>query len=167
MHMNISKLAGKGFVAVLLLLAGAIAMAQQGTITLDHKAEQWESYTDNTGAEQQRLVPAARVVPGENIVFTVTYSNNGDQPAENITITNPVPEHMDYVDGSASGDSTTITFSVDGGNEFAAAGELTVAAEDGSQRPAGAVDYTHVRWVVSSDVAPGTNGTVQFTAVVE
>jgi uncharacterized repeat protein (TIGR01451 family) len=152
--------------AGLLLLSG-IALAQQGTIKLEHKAEQWQSIIGEDGAEQVQLVEATNVVPGEKVLFTVTYANTGDQPAENVTITNPVPEHMVYVDDSAAGDNTSILFSADGGENFAAASDLRVSNDDGSQRPASASDYTHVRWVVQSDIAPGTSGAVQFAAVVK
>jgi len=163
--MKICKTIGKGL--LIGMLFSAAALAQQGAVQLDNKAEQWEAYTDESGAEQQRLVAATRVVPGESIVFTVTYTNNGAEPAESIRITNPVPEHMDYVEGSASGDNTTIVFSVDDGASFAAADQLQVDAEDGTQRPAAAADYTHVRWTLNSDIEPGAGGNVQFTAVVE
>lgn len=152
--------------AGLLLLSGS-ALAQQDTIRLEHKAEKWQSVTDENGAEQMRLVEATNVVPGERVLFSVTYTNSGDQPAENVTITNPVPEQMTYVDDSATGNNTSILFSVDGGESFAAASDLQVGNADGTQRPASASDYTHVRWLVRSDIAPGTSGTVQFTATVK
>jgi uncharacterized repeat protein (TIGR01451 family) len=158
-------------IAIYLLLLGVLsantAIAQQGNVQLEHKAEQRQSFVDENGVEQTRMTEAARVIPGEEIFFTVTYSNNGDEPAENIIITNPVPNNMDYVNGSASGDNTTIMFSVDGGNNFDVPQNLTVTDTEGSQKPASAVDYTHIRWTVEGDIASGTSGTVQFSAVVE
>ena len=157
----------KGVFLVGLLLLGGNALAQQGTIKLEHKAEQWETVTDDNGAEQMQLVRATNVVPGQKVLFTIAYNNTGDQPAENVTITNPVPEHMAYVDDSAAGDNTSILFSVDGGESFAAASDLQVSNADGTQRPASTSDYTHARWIVGSDIAPGASGTVQFTATVK
>jgi len=150
-----------------LLLPGGNAMAQQDPIRLEHKAEQWERFTDENGVEQTRLVAAARVLPGEELLFTVTYTNSGNQSAENITIVNPVPEHMDYVLRSASGDDAAVTFSVDGGESFTTEQDLSITDAQGTKRPAAAEDYTHVRWIVGSDVAPGDSGKVQFTAIVE
>ncbi|MGI9289687.1 MAG: hypothetical protein ACR2QG_00260 [Gammaproteobacteria bacterium] len=147
------------------LLGSSDALAQ--TVELQHKAEQIETTADNNGNEQKRLVPATRVVPGEEILFTITYTNNGEEPAENIKITNPVPDYMDYMDGSAEGDNTSITYSVDGGNNFDTPDNLTVSADDGTQRPAGAADYTHIRWTLNGDITPGSEGTVQFMARVE
>jgi len=159
--------ATKGILLVVMLLLGGIASAQQGAIRLEHKAEQWQSVTNENGVEEMQLVEASNVVPGEKVLFTVTYTNTGDQPAEDVTITNPVPRHMVYVDDSAAGDNTSILFSTDGGESFATASELLVRNGDGTQRPAGASDYTHVRWIVRSDIASGTSGSVQFMATVK
>ena len=164
---NLTITTSKGLWLTGLLILGSVAVAQETTIRLEHKAEQWESVIDDNGVEQTRLTEAARVLPGAAVLFTVTYTNTGDQPAENVTITNPVPDHMVYVDASASGDNATVTFSVDGGASFAAAQDLSVADPLGEQRSAIAKDYTDVRWVVDSDIASDTSGTVQFTAVVK
>jgi len=153
------------FVSLLATADGA--WAQQGSLRLEHKAEQTESFTDADGVERTRLVEAGRVLPGEPIQFTVIYTNTGAEPAEDITITNPVPDHMDYVEGSAAGNETSITFSVDGGTNFNEPQDLAVTDEEGTLRRATAADYTHVRWVIGGDVAPAASGEVQFTAVVE
>ncbi len=164
---NLTIATSKGLLLTGLLILGSVAVAQENTIRLEHKAEQWEHFTDDNGVDQTRLVEATRVVPGADVVFTVTYTNTGDEPAENVTVTNPVPDHMVYVDASASGDDATITFSVDGGESFAAAQDLLVADANGVQRSAIVKDYTHVRWIVDNDVASGASAAVQFTAVVE
>lgn len=157
----------KGLLFAGLLILSGQAIAQQGTIRLEHKAEQWESVTDDNGIEQTRLVEAASVLPGEEVLFTVTYTNIGDQAAEDVTITNPIPDHMSYVDDSATGDNTSVTFSVDGGETYGAPQDLQVTDALGAESPAIAKDFTHVRWVVDSDVASGASGTVQFSAVVD
>jgi len=164
---NLTIRTSKGLLLTGLLILGANAVAQENTIRLEHKAEQWESVTDDNGVEQSRLVEAARVLPGAEVLFTVTYTNTGDEPAENVTITNPVPDHMVYVEASASGDNASVTFSADGGESFAAAQDLLVSDANGVQRPAIVKDYTHVRWIVDNDVASSASGAVQFTAVVE
>lgn len=157
----------KGVLLAGLLLLGGSALAQQGTIKLEHRAEQWESVTDDNGIEQTRLVEAARVLPGEEVLFTVTYINVGDEAAEDVVITNPVPDHMFYVNNSATGDNTSITYSVDGGETFGAPQDLLITDALGAERPAAAKDYSHIRWVVDGGVTAGASGTVQFTAVVE
>ncbi|MFW2404166.1 MAG: hypothetical protein ACN4GT_05310 [Gammaproteobacteria bacterium] len=149
-----------------LLTAGVNAAAQEN-LRLEHRAEQTEKFIDENGVEQVRLVEAGRVLPGEPVIFTVTYTNSGDEPAESITITNPVPEHMIYVDNSAAGDGASIAYSVDGGKSFDAPQNLALTNKEGTLRRATAADFTHVRWVIGSDVAPGDSGEVKFTAVVE
>ena len=157
-----------GFLALAVLsMISSGAVAQQETIRLEHRAQQWERVKDASGEEQRRLVEATRVLPGEEILFTVTYANVGAQAAEDVTITNPVPGHMKYLEGSATGDGASITFSVDGGRNFGAPQDLVVTEAEGVQRPATANDYTHIRWIVGTDVAAGSSGAVQFTAVVE
>ncbi|MGB5622268.1 MAG: hypothetical protein WBN65_07225 [Gammaproteobacteria bacterium] len=157
-----------GFLAsAVLSMISSGAMAQQDSIRLEHRAQQWELVKDASGQEQRQLVEAARVLPGEEVLFTVTYTNVGAQPAGDVTITNPIPDHMNYLDGSATGDGASITFSVDGGRSFEEPRNLVVTDAEGVQRPATANDYTHIRWILGTDVAAGSSGSVQFTAVVE
>jgi hypothetical protein len=44
---------------------------------------------------------------------------------------------------------------------------LTVANEDGTRRPAVASDYTHVRWVFATPLAPAEQRSVRFLAQLE
>ena len=164
---SLATTTSKGVLLVALLLLGGNALAQQGAIRLEHKAEQQEVVTDDNGIEQTRLVEAARVLPGEEVLFTVTYTNVGDEAAEDVVIINPVPEHMFYVNDSATGENTSVTFSVDGGKTFAAPQDLLITDALGAERPAAAKDYSHIRWVVDSEVTAGGSGTVHFAAVVE
>jgi len=164
---SLATAASKGVLVVAVLLLGGHALAQQGAIQLEHKAEQRETFTDENGIEKTRLVEAARVLPGEEVLFTVTYTNVGDEAAEDVVIVNPVPEHMFYVSDSATGENTSITFSVDGGETFAAPQDLLITDALGEERPAAAKDFSHIRWVIESDVTAGGSGTVHFAAVVE
>jgi uncharacterized repeat protein (TIGR01451 family) len=127
---------------------------------------QKEEVTVNAAGEREtQLVPAETVVPGERVVYTITFRNVGEESADDIVITNPIDANLTYVDGSAFGPGTEIQFSVDGGNSFAAAAELRVV-DDGVERPANATDFTHVRWVMQNDLAAGAQGTARFTAVL-
>ena len=127
---------------------------------------QKEEVTVNAAGEREtQLVPAETVVPGERVVYTITFRNVGEEPADDIVITNPIDPSLTYVDGSAFGPGTAIQFSVNGGDSFAAAGELSVV-EDGVERPANATDFTHVRWVMQNNLAAGAQGMARFTAVL-
>ena len=93
----------------------------------------------------------------------MTFSNIGDEPVENVVITNPLPEQLTYINGSAFGPGADIVFSADGGKTFGKPGELTVSKE-GEQRVAGASDFTHIRWVMAGDIAAGSQGISRFRA---
>jgi len=80
--MTIAMTLAKFLLLISLLILGGNAIAQQNPINLEHKAEQWERFTDESGVEQTRLVAAARVLPGEELLFTVSYTNTGNEPAD-------------------------------------------------------------------------------------
>ena len=106
-----------GPVLLALLLASFVAIAQEtaGTIQIQTTADVEIIETDANGETVTRLEPASKVVPGDIVIYTVSFSNTGSEPAENVVITNPVPRHMEYVDGTAFGPGADISFSIDGG----------------------------------------------------
>ncbi len=150
------------------LSTGNAVVAQAQTVELVTKAER-EVEVVEKGVKSKKLAPPQKMVPGDEVLYTVTYTNKTAKPAENVTVTNPVPKNTRYRDGSAAGESAEITFSVDGGKTFAAPDKLTVAAKDkgaAGARAASGADYTHIRWVVKQNVAPGQSGSVRFRAVI-
>ncbi len=154
--------------AILMMLALSLqAVAQeQGHLNVTTTVQKQEVTVNDSGEAETRLVAADSVVPGESVVYTITFQNISDEPAANVVITNPISEDLTYVDGSAFGPGTVIQFSTDGGQNFAAADELTVV-EDGVSRPAGPDDFTHIRWVMQNELAVGAQGTARFTAVLK
>ncbi len=120
---------------------------------------------NDDGKEEKQLIPAETVVPGERVVYTVTIENVGNEPADDVVITQPINENLTYVDGSAFGPGMEIQFSVDGGQSFALAAELTVDAE-GNDRPAQPEDFTHVRWVMQHDLPPGAQASARVAATL-
>jgi uncharacterized repeat protein (TIGR01451 family) len=152
-----------------LLFAGSITRAQAQGVELVTKAEK-EVEVEELGAKVKKLVPPQKMVPGDDVLYTVTYTNKTTTPAEKVLITNAVPPHTRYKEGSAAGEGADITFSVDGGKTFAAPGKLTVSIKDKDGkavvRPATAPDYTHIRWSLRDNVAPGRTGTVTFRVVI-
>ena len=144
--------------------AAAVASAQDTNhLSIQTVVQKEEVTIDEAGNRQTRLVDASTVVPGDEVVYTVSFSNVGDEPAENVVITNPLPEQLSYIEGSAFGPGAEVQFSVDGGVHFAGPGDLSVS-ENGSERPANGDDFTHIRWVVSNVIEPGARGMAQFRA---
>src|SRR6185312_14075130 len=72
------------------LLAGTAAAqsADRGCIELKTIAEISQSYVDDNGKSATRLVPIAKVVPGDQVVWTIVASNVCAKPAADVAITN-------------------------------------------------------------------------------
>ena len=153
-------------VCFLVVALSVAAFAQdEGHLNVRTVVQKEEVSVNAAGERETKLVPAETVIPGERVVYTITFRNISDQPADSVVITNPIDESLTYVDGSAFGPGTEIQFSVDGGNTFGVAEQLTVV-EDSVERPAEPGDYTHVRWVMQNDLAAGAQGMARFTAVL-
>ncbi len=152
--------------AMLIFAAAGVAQAQsKNCIELQASAETEEQYTDDQGRAATRLVPAGKIVPGNEVIWTITAKNVCDSAAENIVIANPVPEHMTYVASSAMGVGTAITYSLDG-QQFASANELTAKEADGSSRPARAAEIRAIRWTYTAPFPKGATAFVRYRATV-
>ena len=114
----------------------------------------------------QLRITAERVIPGEEVIYTISAQNEGADPAENVVITDPIPEHMTYVAGSAAGMSTEVRFSIDDGESWDTADALRVIDAQGVARRASAEDYTHIQWTFTRSLEPGEDGTVHFRATL-
>lgn len=162
------KTGNRNFIGAVALIAcgfGSQAFAQsKDCIALKSTAETEKEVVNDKGEKTKTLAPAGKVVPGTEVVWTVTANNVCKVPSDKVTINNPVPEHMTLVPGSASGPGSDITFSVDGKN-FAPAGALTVQ-ENGAARPARADEYKYIRWEFKNSLAPGASAFARFRAVL-
>jgi len=147
--------------------AGALWAQQKGSIELKAVAEQEKEVINDKGEKELTRVPAARVVPGDEVIYTINFTNMSEEPADNVVITNPVPEHMVYREGSASGSDTIITYCVDNGKTYDLPGKLTIVGADGKKRPAKGSEYTHIRWTLQKSLIPGKKGHVSFRAQLE
>ena len=157
-------------VLALALLVPAAAWAQQkGGITIRSVSEIEIKQKTADGKEEVKRVDATKtkVLPGEVVIYTNHYSYNGDKPATDVVIHNPVPEHMIYMDGTAEGKGTKIEFSADKGKTYATADKVKVRAADGKERRAAAADYTNIRWTLETPLQKGGKGSVSFKAKVK
>ena len=117
------------------------------------------------------------VVPGDKLIFTLSYKNIGSTPAANFVATNPMPGPVTFT--SANEDWAEV--SVDGGKNWGKLVSLTVnekkaaAPSEGNSetvaqstsRSARASDVTHVRWVFPQDIKAGKSGTLSFRGSVK
>lgn len=153
-------------IASLLALANLAHAADKGCIELKTVAESEQEYTTETGQKAKRLVPATKVVPGDEVIWTITAKNVCDKSADNIVIANPVPEQMSYVANSAIGVGSDITYSLDG-KEFAAPAAIVVHDANGIRRTASPDEYRAVRWTYKGAFAPGATSFVRYRATVK
>lgn len=144
-----------------LLLCSALACAATAEVRLSTYVNKVQSFTDRSGKVQQQMVEADSVLPGDELHYTITFTNTGNEPVEagRIVITNPLPEDTEYVPGSAAGDETEITFSADG-ESFDPSDEVMSAsaasAADGGSQPT-------IRWLYQSELEPGESSSVSFS----
>jgi uncharacterized repeat protein (TIGR01451 family) len=156
-----------GLAAIFVCSIGAQAFAQApgaGCIVVKTTAEVEQEVVNAKGEKSTKLVPLGKVVPGGEVIWTITANNICKVASENVVVGDPIPEHMTYVASSAIGPGADVQFSVDG-KTFAAADALTVV-ESGATRKARADEYRHVRWTFKNSLAPGAQAFGRFRAVV-
>jgi uncharacterized repeat protein (TIGR01451 family) len=126
-----------------------------------------ESKRTEAGREVVKLVPADRVVPGDQVIYTVQVRNAGAAAVESPTVTEALPEHTRYIADSAVGPGAAVSYSVDGGRTFDLVENLSVQGPDGHPRPAVAADITHIRWQLKNSLKSNSVAFVRFRAVVK
>ncbi len=162
----------KGILVMMMvfLLAPAVTPAQQrGGVEIKSIAEVEAIRMDENGVRVVTRVDAAKsnVQPGDTVIFTITYLNNGDEPVTDVVVKNPIPQHMLYLEKSAQGEGTHIDFSADNGKSYGPMDKIRFKSADGKERPARAADITFVRWTLEKPLKQGGTGKVFFQAKVK
>jgi len=108
--------------------------------------------------------------PGDILIYHLTCTNRGKQEVSEVAPVIPIPDGTEYVSGSATGDSTTITFSIDRGLNFQSP-PVTYLAKlvDGSREKRTATPdmYTHIRWLFLGIMRPGVSRKASFEVIVQ
>lgn len=158
-------------VATLLAMPSAWAVdaapAKKSGIELTVKSFQEIDFTDKNGKTAKQTVPVAKIVPGDEVIYVISWKNNGAKPAGDVVVNNPVPKQVSFVAGSSKAPGAKDEVSVDGGKTWGQLEALTVKADDGKMRPATSADVTVVQWKILAPVAPGASGSVGYRAVVK
>lgn len=155
-----------GLVAIATISGWSMAQAKKGphvVITITAEKEVREKGPD--GKDRIKLVPAKKVDPGDVLVYTLGYKNEGDEDAVKAEVLDPVPEGVVYVEGSAGGKDAGVLLSINGGKSFEKPPiKIKEVGPDGKkiERPAPAEMVTHVKWVLAKPVKPGQGGQVSF-----
>jgi len=143
------------------------AFAEDGKIVLTNKVFKQVIKKDKDGSTTYDYIEPGTALPGDVMMYIITFENIGDSPAEGIVVNDPVPNNSEYRVGSAFGKNTNITFSIDGGKSFGNPEELVVKDKNGQQWTAKPESYTHIRWVYSKPLAPGEKGEVSFKTKIK
>lgn len=155
--------------AALLLPVSAPLQAAPGGVSLssDARIERVELGADGKEHTVMKSPGEVIVVPGDRVVFTLSYRNGGSDAANGFRATNPMPAPVQFV--SAAEEWAEV--SVDGGKNWGKLATLKVPAkaEDGTsvERAAGPEDVTHVRWVFASAIAPGSEGSLTYRGIIK
>lgn len=149
-----------------LLTVSAIALA---IMTMTVQAEvtiSSQSYQKVVKKNKAKWVKAANVVPGSVVRYINTLKNKGKETAQNLVVVNTIPEHMEYINGTAVCQSKcNVTYSVDGGKTFAKPKKLFVGKGKKRHR-ASAKEYTTIKWVVA-ELNGGKKTTVEYKAKLQ
>ena len=155
-----------GLTTLLLITLSPAATAQSSQVLeVELHAERLEVVIDESGSQARRLVAVTQFLPGEEVIYTVQFTNITESVQEHVSIVQPLPEYMVYVPGSAVGPGTDVSFSIDGGANFSAADELAAEDENGMPVVVESKPYTHIRWSMRKNLAPGATGYARFRAV--
>ena len=98
-----------------------------------------------------KAVDKASAAPGEELTYTIDYSNTGNANATAVTVLEIMPAHTTYVQGSVSATGMTVTYSHNNGSSY-----------DSSD----AAPVTHIRFLLGTALAPGESGSISFKVVV-
>jgi uncharacterized repeat protein (TIGR01451 family) len=160
------------------VLCGCLSIASSPSVRAEDPPADSAAISIKTIAEVQRkilvkgkeefvLQPATRVVPGDEVIYTLEVRNSSSAPAESVAFAIPIPAHMVYVADSAIGPGAEVSYSVDGGRSFDKPENLVVHGPEGKSRPAAASDYTHIRWVLRHSLKVGSVALARFRAVLK
>ncbi len=152
----------KRIILLCLLLFPVSFATAEGKVSLEMKVMEEVEIVNENGQKEINYIDSTSIVPGDVVLYTVTYHNQGTEPAGAIIITNPIPEHMLFINESDHGSAAIIKFSVDGGKTFDTADKLSVLTEKGLLRPAIPGDYSHIQWELKKTLNPDVKGVVGY-----
>jgi uncharacterized repeat protein (TIGR01451 family) len=143
------------------------------TVKLNLVADKKVTQTDAQGNKKvvwEALANGATVGTGDVVRYTVTGANQGDRPAKNLSVEQPITKGLTYVADSAmvKGVKAEVTFSIDSGKTFSAKPTIAVTQPDGTveNKPAPLSSYSNVRWTFTEPVAPKAQAIATYQVAV-
>ena len=152
--------------ALALTLVGVLsAPAQASGLKATQTVEVASFAVAEDGSEILTYAPAVEVEPGEQVRYTLNYVNEGPEAAENVSLVMPIPGEVTYLEASIAGAPSTVLFSADAGQSFAARDALMIG-EGETARLATADEITHIKWDFAEPIAPASVGAISYKAVL-
>ncbi|PLY00502.1 MAG: hypothetical protein C0622_08615 [Desulfuromonas sp.] len=152
--------------ALILLVPLAAWAAPNIKLTL---AVEKEVTVEENGQQVVKRIEATEVTPGETLIYTIKFDNQGDEKATNVAIVDPIPTGAGYVAGSATA-AGELTFSIDNGQSYKRPSLLTYEVTNTigvkEQKIATPEEYTHIRWLIP-EIAAGEKGAVSFRVLMK
>jgi uncharacterized repeat protein (TIGR01451 family) len=149
---------GAGLMALALALVlsvvpvSAPAAPQASPVTLNLRILKEVRKAASDGTTTITLVPAVKAIPGDRLVYVLTYANTGAQPIGGLVVNYPLPAGVIY--RTAAEGSPAPQVSKDGVHFTAFTAGI----------PAEAI--TTLRWPVAGNIAPGSRGEISFKATL-
>jgi len=157
----------KYFLTLAMLMLPAYAMAAPD-VKIGIAAEK-VVMVEKDGKQVEKLVEVKEVVPGDVLVYTLKYENEGDEAATDVAVVDPIPDTTTYIVGSVFGPGAEVAFSIDDGKTFKAPSLLVYSVKVGDKmvsRKASPEQYTHIRWTVK-EIPAGKSGIAGFRVRVK
>lgn len=151
------------FLVALFGLAGALAASP---LTTELSAVKRVVTRNAQGGSVETWAPFTKLLPGEQVAYTIACTNTGDQPTANVVVDLPIPAEMTFVPADTPM-GAELTCSIDGGRTFGPLELIRVVAPDGASRPARAADVGLVRWRLTQPLAPGATAKVHCLALLK
>jgi len=153
-------------VSAVSLTASVDAYAEEGAIRFSNNAFKQVTSKTADGRVQFDYVEPALVLPEDIIFYEIVFENISTQDVSDIVVNNPIANNSAYRSGSAGGEGTDITFSVDG-ETFATPNALIVTDSSGKTWRAKPEDYTVIRWVYKNTLKPGEKARVTYKTAIK
>ncbi|MBT8118504.1 MAG: hypothetical protein KJN89_02200 [Gammaproteobacteria bacterium] len=163
---NIKQKMAAGLMIFVMAMMTSVEAYAEGAIRFSNNAFKQVISKSADGSTTFDYVEPGLVLPDDVILYEIVFENISDQEVSNIVVNNPIANNSTYRDRSATGDSTTITFSVDGEN-FASADALTVKDKTGKIWKAKPEDYKAIRWIYTKPLKPGEKGKVTYKTTIK
>ncbi|HEV2799846.1 MAG TPA: hypothetical protein VGW12_05080 [Pyrinomonadaceae bacterium] len=159
----------------LMLVGTAAAFAQRQIASARSSAGRPEVKVKLAGSlkrndESLALDKVSAVHPGEILDWTITSANEGDAPARQYKTIGQIPQGTAFVAGSAVAEyGATVSYSIDGGKNFAAQPTIEEKQPDGTTKrvPAPSSMYTQVRYEWSDPLAAGATLSASYKVRVK